>query len=137
MSRSKQSLNSGARSQEPGVRHSSLLPPPSSLPFHSALSTQHSALSTQHSALLRAFTILELLVSIGILGILVALLFQTFKSTSDVTLRNQNRVEVNQVVRAVMDLITRDLERAVYTGSAVNMYQGASGSWIANQIPTN
>src|ERR1051325_6964657 len=84
-----------------------------------------------------AFTLVELLTAIGILAILVALLFTAFDTSSKVTVRQENKTEVNQVVRAVLEQISRDLERTVYLNNVVNMYQTDSGSYIASLIPTN
>lgn len=86
-----------------------------------------------------AFTLLELLTAVAILALIVAMLSSAFKSTSDVAVRNANKTEVNQVVRAVLDQIARDLERAVYKNNALNMYQdpAMTGFWIGGAVPTN
>lgn len=82
---------------------------------------------------LTAFTLVELLTAIAILAIIVAILFQAFNATSNALMRNQNKIEVNQTVRAVMDVITRDLERIEYNDNVLNLYQPDTGG--AELIP--
>jgi prepilin-type N-terminal cleavage/methylation domain-containing protein len=84
-----------------------------------------------------AFTLLELLSAMSILSIIVALLFAAFRGSSDAALRNQNKIEVNQAVRAVLDQIARDLERIQYQGNAINLYSDAGGMLIPGVVPTN
>lgn len=78
-----------------------------------------------------AFTLLELLTSIAILFILVILLVQAFQGSSDAAIRNQNKIEVNQAVRAVLDQIARDAERIQFQGNSVNIYSDSSPSSVA------
>lgn len=83
-----------------------------------------------------SFTLIELLTAIAILGIIMAVLFSSFQSASDATVRNENRIEVNQVVRAVLDLMARDLERTIASTSWITLYQ-PPGGYLAGSIPTN
>lgn len=78
-----------------------------------------------------AFTLLELLTAITILGIMVVLLFDAFRGTSDAALRNQNKIEVNQAVRAVLDQIARDVERIQFQDNSVNIYSESGTSTVA------
>lgn len=78
-----------------------------------------------------AFTLLELLTSITILCILVILLVQAFQGSSDAAIRNQNKIEVNQAVRAVLDQIARDAERIQFQGNSVNIYSDSGTSAVA------
>jgi type II secretory pathway pseudopilin PulG len=94
------------------------------------------ALDPRLSTLDASFTLMELLVSVAILGILVVLLFSAFQSSSQVMVRNENRTEVSQSVRAVLDQISRDVERTVYRDSGVNLYHTGAGFLIPN-VPTN
>lgn len=84
-----------------------------------------------------AFTLLELLTAIAILGVIITILVSAFQSASTVTIRNENKTEVNQAVRAVLDQITRDIERTVNLTTAVNMYCPGSGGNLIPGIPTN
>src|ERR1039457_5109601 len=74
------------------------------------------------------FTLVELLVSMGILGLLVVLITMAFNSSSDLFIRNTNKIELNQLVRGVFLQITRDLERTLYLTNAICLYQAGSGA---------
>ena len=54
---------------------------------------------------------------------LVVLLFNAFSSSSRMMALGSNQMEKNQVVRAVLQQITRDLERTAQTATSVNLYQ--------------
>lgn len=84
-----------------------------------------------------AFTLVELLTSIGILAIIMAILFSAFDGASNATIRNNSRVEVNQVVRAVLDLMTRDIERTLYSTEWVTMYKETAVGQLVPGVPTN
>lgn len=74
------------------------------------------------------FTLVELLVSMAILGLLVVLISMAFNSASDLFVRNTNKIELNQVVRGVFLQITRDLERTIYLTNAICLYQAGPGA---------
>ena len=71
----------------------------------------------------RAFTLIELLTAMVVLSMLAVLLFMAFSNTSRIMNLGSNQMERNQVVRAVLQQIERDLERTAYSSTAINMYQ--------------
>jgi len=77
-----------------------------------------------------AFTLIELLAALAVLSLLVVLLFKAFSSTSGIMIAGSNEMEKNQVVRAVLQQIARDVERTAYSSTAVNMYQATTPSEI-------
>ena len=85
-----------------------------------------------------AFTLIELLAALAVLSMLVVMLFLAFTNCNRMMVLGSNQMEKNQVVRAVLQQISRDLERTAYSSSAVNMYQAntatevISGSGISN-----
>jgi hypothetical protein len=68
------------------------------------------------AAKVRAFTVLELLLSITILTIIMVALYSVFDHTQRAFRGSITQVDVTESGRAAMDLISRDLEQAVYTG---------------------
>jgi prepilin-type N-terminal cleavage/methylation domain-containing protein len=76
----------------------------------------------------RAFSLIELLAAMAVLGILVAVLFTALRLTSDLTTRSANQIEVSQVGRAVLQQIAEDIEQAVNLSPTVNMYLANAGS---------
>ena len=69
------------------------------------------------------FTLIELLAALAVLSMLVVLLFKAFSSTSSIMIAGSNEMEKNQVVRAVLQQISRDIERTAYSSSATNLFQ--------------
>ena len=59
------------------------------------------------------FTLIEILVSLGVLGILMSSLMVAFRSTFDTVTETQLRAEMNQNVRSVMDQLNRELSQAL------------------------
>ncbi|HLY27156.1 MAG TPA: hypothetical protein VKQ72_12500, partial [Aggregatilineales bacterium] len=60
----------------------------------------------------------------AILLTIVFILFSAFNSTSNLASLNARRVELNQIVRAVLDQISRDFQRAASLNGVVSMYSG-------------
>jgi type II secretory pathway component PulJ len=96
-------------------------------------------MSNKRHSNLAAFTLIELLAALAVLSMLVIMLFMAFSNASRMMILGSNQIEKNQVVRAVLQQISRDLERTVYSGSVVNMYQASTttdyiftGSGISN-----
>ena len=58
-----------------------------------------------------AFTLIELLAALAVMSMLVVLLFKAFSSTSGIVISGSNEMEKNQVVRAVLQQVARDIER--------------------------
>jgi hypothetical protein len=70
----------------------------------------------------QAFTVLELLLAVSILTIIVVALYSVFEHTQRAFRGSLSHVDVTESGRAAMDLISRDLEQAVYTGlNATNL----------------
>ena len=68
-----------------------------------------------------AFTLIELLAALAVLSLLVMMLFMAFSNANRMMTLGSNQMEKNQVVRAVLQQITRDVERTYYS-SSTNMY---------------
>ena len=71
----------------------------------------------------QAFTLIELLAALAVLSMLVVMLFLAFSNCNRMMVLGSNQMEKNQVVRAVLQQIARDLERTAYSSTAVNIYQ--------------
>ena len=64
-----------------------------------------------------AFTLFELLASIGILAILSALLFAAFNQATKAWLQGESRVETFTQARAALDYISKELSQAIVTSN--------------------
>lgn len=85
-----------------------------------------------------SFTLIELLAAMAILVSIMLILVSVFNSTSNLATQNQRRIELNQVVRAVLEQISRDIQRAASLGNVVSMASGPGGSgYIGGFVPTN
>ena len=62
-----------------------------------------------------AFTLIELMVSMAILGLIMVILFSIFEEVNKAWLNSENRVETFTQGRAVLDLLSRELSQAVAT----------------------
>ena len=76
-----------------------------------------------------AFTLIELLAALAVLSLLVMMLFTAFNNANRMMTLGSNQMEKNQVVRAVLQQISRDLERTAYFTTSTNMYAGLPGSF--------
>jgi len=83
------------------------------------------------------FTLIELMASMAILLVIVLILISAFNSASNVSELNQRRIELNQTVRAVLDQISRDIQRAGRLNNVVSMYLDSGGYLIPGIVPTN
>lgn len=70
------------------------------------------ALRYSRQASRRAFSLLELLVAVGLLSVIVLALYSMFDQTQKALHANIGQVDVMESGRLAMDLIVRDLERA-------------------------
>ena len=62
-----------------------------------------------------AFTLIELMVSMAILGLIMVMLFSIFEQINKAWLKGENRVETFTQARAILDLMSRELSQAVAT----------------------
>ena len=62
-----------------------------------------------------AFTLIELMVSMGILGLIMVMLFSIFEQINKAWLQGENRVETFTQGRAILDLMSRELSQAIAT----------------------
>lgn len=69
---------------------------------------------------LHGFSLLEMLVGIGILSVVVLALYALFDQTQKALRANINQVDVSEGGRSVMDLLVRDVRRAAVTGVTTN-----------------
>ena len=69
-----------------------------------------------------AFTLIELLAALAVLSMLVMMLFMAFSNANRMMTLGSNQMEKNQVVRAVLQQIARDVERTCYSTTSTNLY---------------
>ena len=62
-----------------------------------------------------AFTLLELMASMAILGLMMVMLFSVFEQVNKAWLSGENRVETFTQARAILDLMSRELSQAIAT----------------------
>jgi len=67
------------------------------------------------------FTLLELLTSMAILGVMIALLFEVFGQATRAWLQGENRVETFTQGRAILDFMSRDLSQAIANSNVTFM----------------
>lgn len=63
----------------------------------------------------RAFTLIELLASMAILGLIMVMLFSAFEQISKAWTQGESRVETFTEARAILDLMSRELSQAILT----------------------
>ncbi|MEI8315027.1 MAG: prepilin-type N-terminal cleavage/methylation domain-containing protein [Verrucomicrobiota bacterium] len=76
----------------------------------------------------RAFTLIELLAALAVLSMLVIMLFMAFSNANRMMLLGSNQMEKNQVVRAVLQQISRDLERTAFSSVGTNIYLASAAA---------
>ncbi|MGA2139031.1 MAG: prepilin-type N-terminal cleavage/methylation domain-containing protein [Verrucomicrobiia bacterium] len=62
-----------------------------------------------------AFTLIELMASMAILGLIMVMLFSVFEQVNKAWLSGENRVETFTQARAILDLMSRELSQAIAT----------------------
>jgi prepilin-type N-terminal cleavage/methylation domain-containing protein len=67
----------------------------------------------QHAS--AGFTLIELMASMAILGLIMVMLFSVFDQVNKAWLNGENRVETFTQARAIMDLMSRELSQAIAT----------------------
>ena len=78
----------------------------------------------------RGLTLIEIMIVVGILGIVVLMLNTVFKTGFDAWNKSEVRLEIYQNARVVLDQMSRELPGAFVTGVAgdVAQFQGADGT---------
>ena len=85
------------------------------------------------------FTLIELMASMAILGLIMVLLFSVFDQVNKAWLGGENRVETFSQARAILDLMSRELSQAVATPK-IQFYGDAQHVYFVaplNTAPTN
>lgn len=77
--------------------------------------------SQSGSANRRGFTLVELLISMGILLIIALVMGKMFGDTTRIFEREMNRSEMNTSAQAAMELISRELSLAIFTSNSLPM----------------
>ena len=85
------------------------------------------------------FTLIELMVSMGILGLIMVMLFSIFEQINKAWLQGENRVETFTQGRAILDLMSRELSQAIATTNIQFSGTPQSVFFVAplNTNPTN
>src|SRR5262245_50423505 len=60
----------------------------------------------------RAFTVIELMLAVAIMGVIIYALFSVFNQTQRALRRSETNVDISQRARAVLEMIGRELEQA-------------------------
>ncbi len=69
-----------------------------------------------------AFTLIELLASMAILGVMTVLLFSAFDQTSKAWLQGESRVETYSSARAALDYMSRELAQAMVNSNNLQFF---------------
>jgi prepilin-type N-terminal cleavage/methylation domain-containing protein len=77
------------------------------------------------------FTLLELLTSMAILGVMLVMLFEAFDQASRSWLQAENRVETYTQARAALDFMTRELSQAVVNSNLQFLATSTNLAFIA------
>src|SRR5690349_22708594 len=72
----------------------------------------------RHSA--RAFTVTELMLAVAIMGVIIFALYSVFNQTQKALRSTETQGDVAEKARAIVDIITRELEQAHPTFSAIS-----------------
>ena len=75
----------------------------------------------------RRFTLVEMIVSLGVLMVVMAVLFGTIRQTQWLWRIQRSRMEVYENARVVFDLVTRDLQGVVISQAPAIWYASAVG----------
>ncbi|MBL9173904.1 MAG: prepilin-type N-terminal cleavage/methylation domain-containing protein [Verrucomicrobiales bacterium] len=82
----------------------------------------------------RGFSLLEMLIGIGILSVVVLALYALFDQTQKALRANVNQVDVSEGGRSVLDLLVRDVMRAAASGINTNYLVDRRGE-IQRTVP--
>ena len=79
----------------------------------------------------RAFTVIELMLAVAIMGVIIYALYSVFNQTQRALRRSETDVDVSQRARAVLEMLSRELEQAQPT---LGFWMQTDGS---TRYPTN
>jgi type II secretory pathway component PulJ len=81
----------------------------------------------------RAFSVIELMMSVGLMGVIVFALYGMFNHTQRALRANVTQVDVLEGGRAAMELVTRELSQVAASGATncVNLLVGLAGSELS------
>jgi prepilin-type N-terminal cleavage/methylation domain-containing protein len=82
------------------------------------------------------FTLIELVTSMAILGLMMVVLFSVFDQVNKAWLQGENRVETFTDARAVLDLMSRELSQAIATNN-ITFYGAASAVYFVAPVNSN
>jgi type II secretory pathway pseudopilin PulG len=85
---------------------------------------------------LTAFTLIELLASMTILGLIMAMLFAAFEQINKAWLQGESRVEIFTQARAALDLMSRELSQAL-ASDRISFYAKEETISLGNVAPVN
>jgi len=83
-----------------------------------------------------SFTLIELMASMAILGLIMVLLFSVFDQVNKAWLGGENRVETFTQARAILDLMSRELSQAVATTKVPFYLQDAQHIYFVAPVNT-
>ncbi|MBN8246958.1 MAG: prepilin-type N-terminal cleavage/methylation domain-containing protein [Verrucomicrobia bacterium] len=83
----------------------------------------------------RGFSLLEMLIGIGILSVVVLALYSLFDQTQKALRANVNQVDVSEGGRAVLEMLVRDVSRASASGINTNFIYARRSDDIQEVIP--
>jgi prepilin-type N-terminal cleavage/methylation domain-containing protein len=76
------------------------------------------------------FTVIELMVSVAIMGVIVFALYSVFSHTQKALRAAETESDISEKSRAVVEMMTRELEQAQPTMRAIRVGNPANGRWI-------
>jgi len=82
------------------------------------------------------YTIVELLTSMAILGVMLAVLFSVFDQINKAWLQGENRVETFTAARAALDLMSREISQAIATPN-IQFYGDATHAYFVAPVNSN
>ena len=75
------------------------------------------------------FTLVEMVVSLGVFSILMLIMFQMFTSAQKSWLISKSRADAYENAKIALDLISRDLQCVYYTQTGTPFWHGAYTGW--------
>lgn len=82
---------------------------------------------------IRAFTVIELMLAVAIMGVIIYALFTVFNQTQRALRRSETDVDVSQRARAVLELVGKEIEQAAPT-FGFWMFQSGGARYTTNEL---